>query len=66
MFQLEMLEKVSGRCAGDQHCSSYTVPQLVQKAVTAPPEGAAPAKSGNFFEESLVTERLAVLLHSSD
>jgi len=34
--------------------------------VTAPPEGAAPAKSGNFFEENLVTERLRVLLHSSD
>lgn len=48
MTPLGELEKVSGRRRGGQLCGYDSVVQLVQGAVKALPECAAPAKSSIF------------------
>lgn len=52
MAPLGELEKVSGRRAGRQLCGYDSVLQLVQGAVKALPEGAAPAKSNIFLKKT--------------
>lgn len=69
MAPLGKLEKGSGRFVGGQLCGHGSVPHLVQVAVKAGPEGAAPAKSRVFFylvRENLVTARQTVWLCSLD
>lgn len=51
MAPLGKLEKGSGRPVGGQPCGHGSVPQLLQVAVKALPEGAAPAKSSIFLKK---------------
>lgn len=51
MAPLGKLEKGSHRLVGGQLCGHGRFPQLVQVAVKALPEGAAPAKSSIFLKK---------------